>query len=236
MKKIISSLLLLSSMSFATSYFAKVEPINSYNIKSSVSGKVIFANDSLESKTVTDEMIIKIDDAVNKIDLAQSQLKLENMKLIQKLEEDTLERFKKVSSKSKFDRDNQKIVILNTASTINDLETKIATLKDTIKNKNLREKNSYIYDVAVEVGDYVSPGTPLYTAMDLSKGKVEIFIPIDEAATIKDKEIYIDDKKSDLKIAKLYNVADTKHISSYKCEIVIPNPQEFSKLVKIEFK
>jgi hypothetical protein len=128
------------------------------------------------------------------------------------------------------------IVILNTASTINDLKTKIATLKDTVKNKNLSEKNSYIYDVAVEVGDYVTPGTLLYTAMDLSKGKVEIFLPIDEATTIKEKDIYLDDKKSDLKISKLYTVADSKHISSYKCEIVIPNPETFSKLIKIEFK
>jgi len=236
MRKIISGLLLVSSMSFATSYFAKVEPINSYNVKSSVSGKVIYADSSLESTIAKNAMIVKLDDSVDKIDLEQSQMKLENMQQVLKLQDDTLERYKKVSSKSKFDKDNQRIVILNTASTINDLKTKIATLKDIVKNKNLREQNSYIYDVAVEVGDYVSPGTLLYTAMDLSKGKVEIFIPIDEADTIKDKELYIDDKKSDLKIAKLYNVADSKHISSYKCEIIIPKPETFSKLVKIEFK
>jgi len=236
MKKIISSLLLLSSMSFATSYFAKVEPINSYNIKSSVSGKVVYANTSLESQTVTNEMIVKFDDSVDKIDLEQSQKKLKNMKQILKLQDNILESFKRVSSKSKFDKDNQRIVILNTASTINDLETKVATLKDTINNKNLIEKNSYIYDIAVEVGDYVSPGTLLYTAMDLTEGKVEIFIPIDEATTIKDKVIYLDDTKSDLKISKLYTVADSKHISSYKCEIIIPSPKIFSKLVKIEFK
>jgi multidrug efflux pump subunit AcrA (membrane-fusion protein) len=236
MKKIVSSLLLLSSMGFATSYFAKIEPINSYNIKSSVSGKVIYANSALESKIAQNAMVVKLDDSVDLIDLEQSQRKLENMQQILKLQDNTLESFKRVSSKSQFEKDNQRIVILNTASTINDLKTKIATLKDTVKNKNLSEKNSYIYDVAVEVGDYVTPGTLLYTAMDLSKGKVEIFLPIDEATTIKEKDIYLDDKKSDLKISKLYTVADSKHISSYKCEIVIPNPETFSKLIKIEFK
>lgn len=236
MKKIVSGLLLLGSMSFATSYFAKVEPINSYTVKSSVSGKVIYANSALESKIAQNAMVVKLDDSVDLIELEQSQEKLENMQQVLKLQDNTLESFKRVSSKSQFDRDNQKIVILNTASTINDLKTKIATLKDTIKNKNLSEKNSYIYDVSVEVGDYVTPGTLLYTAMDLSKGKVEIFIPIDDAATIQDKEIYLDDKKSDLKIEKLYDVADSKHISSYKCEIIIPSPEKFSKLVKIEFK
>lgn len=236
MKKVIGSLLLASSISFASSYFAKVEPLNTYNIKSSVSGKVLYANSALESQTVKDQIVVKLDDSVDKVDLEQSQIKLQNMEQVLKLQANTLESFKKVSSKSQFDRDNQKIVILNTSSTINDLKTKIATLKDTIKNKNLREKNSYIYDVAVEVGDFVSPGILLYTAMDLSQGKVEIFIPIDDAKDIKNKDIYIDDKKSDIKISKLYTVADTQHISSYKCEIVIPNPASFSKLVKIEFR
>lgn len=236
MKKIVSGLFFLSTIGFASSYFAKVEPISSFNVKSSVSGKVIIANSALESKKVTNALIVKIDDKVNQVDLEQSKLKLQNYKLIEKLEADNLERFKKVSSKSQFDLDNQKIKILNVTSSINDLETKIATLEDTITNKNLYEKNSYIYDVAVEVGDYVAPGTLLYTALDLSKGKVEIFIPIEEAQTLQEKKIYLDDQPTDLKIAKLYEVADTKHISSYKCEIVIPNPQNFSKLVKIEFK
>jgi len=236
MKKIIGGLLLLSSISFATSYFAKVEPINSYEIKSSVSGKIIFANSKLESKVVKNTIVVKIDDTVDTIDLEQSEKKLANMEQVLKLQDNTLQRYKKVSSKSKFDKDNQRIVIYNTASTINDLKTKIATLKDRIKNKNLIEKNSYIYNVAVEVGDYVNPGTLLYTAMDLSQGKVDIFIAIDDAKSIKNKTIYLDGKKSDLKIAKLYKVADSKHISSYKCEIIIPKPKKFSQLVKIEFK
>jgi len=236
MKKIISGLLLLSSITFANSYFAKVEPIHSYTIKSSVSGKVLFANSKLESHKVTHTVIIKIDDSVDKIDLKQSKMKLNNLKMILKLQNNTLERYKKVSSKSKFDKDNQKIVILNTASNISDLETKVATLKERIANKNLIAKNSYIYNVAVEVGDYVTPGKTLYTAMDLSSGKVDIFIPIDEASSIKNKKIFMNGKKSNLKINKLYTVADSKNISSYKCEIIIPHPAKFSKLITIEFK
>ena len=72
--------------------------------------------------------------------------------------------------------------------------------------------------------------------MDLNKGKVEVYIPISEAKSIVSKTIYIDGKKTNLKISKLYAVADTKHISSYKCEINIPNPKQFSVLVKVEFK
>lgn len=236
MKKILSFCILLSSLTFASEYYAKVEPIHTYKVKSSVNGKVIEANTQFESKFVTKSLIVKLDDSVNLVDLKQSKLKLENLKQIQNLEEENLERFKKVSSKSKYDKDNQKIKILNALATINDLETRIATLEDTIKNQNLYEEKKYIYDIAVEVGDYVNPGTLLYTAMDLSAGKLEIFIPIDEVKGIEEKTILINGEKTDLKIAKQYSVADTQHISSYKCEIILPKPENFSALVKVEFK
>jgi hypothetical protein len=236
MKKVLAGLVLLSSLSFAVEYFAKVEPITTYNIKSSVSGKVFYVNKHLESKRVKNEVIIQIDDKINKIDLKQTQLKLNNLKEILKLEKSTLESFKKVSSKSRFDKDNQKIKILNINSSISDIKIKIATLKDVISKKLLIENDNYIYNIAVEIGDYINPGTLLYTAMDLSKGKVSVYLPINKAKKILTKTIYMDGIKTNLKISKLYNVADTKHISSFKCEIIIPKPKLFSALVKIEFK
>jgi hypothetical protein len=236
MNKVLSGLLILSGLTFASEYYAKVEPIYTYNVKSSVSGKITYINNKIESTNVRDNIVLKIDNKVNSIDLKQSKIKLEGLKDILNIEKQTLERFKKVSSKSIFDRDNQKIKILNIATSISDLETKVATLEDTIANKILTEKNRYIYDIAVEVGDYVNPGTLLYTAMDLTKGKLEIYIPLDEIKTIKSKTIYIDGNKTDLKISKLYNVADKKHISSYKCEIFITSSKNFSKLTKIEFR
>lgn len=236
MKKILTGLAIASSFAIAAQFYAKVEPINTYNVKSSVSGKVLYVNETIQSKQSDDNAIIKIDDVINKIDLEQSIVKLKNLEDILELEKGTLESYKKVSSKSKFDKDNQKIKILNIESSISDIKTKIKTLEDTIKNKNLKEQNKYIYDIAVEIGDYVNPGTLLYTAMDLSKGKLEIFIPISDADIIKSKTIYINDKKTDLKISKLYTVADTKHLSSYKCEIIIDNPKQFSSLYRVEFK
>lgn len=236
MKKILFSLLILSSFSFAIEYYAKIEPINTYEIKSSVSGKVEFVNKDYEAKNTKNTLVLKLDDKVNKIDLKQAKLKLKNQKEILKIEKSTLQKFKRISSKSQFDRDNQKIKILNMSSSISDLETRIATLEDMIKNKNLYENNSYLYDIAVEVGDYVNPGNLLYTAMDLNKGKLEIFIPISDIQNIKEKSIYLDGVKTDLNISKIYSVADTKHISSYKVEIIIPKPKQFSKLIKVQFK
>jgi hypothetical protein len=236
MTKMITSLLLVTSISFASEYYAKLNPINIYNVKSSVNGKVIYVNNYIESKDANNSTIVKIDSTIDKVDLKQSKIKLENLKEILSIEKGTLKSYRKVSSKSKFDKDNQKIKILNIELTISDLETKVITLKDQIDKKTLIEDNNYIYDIAVEIGDYVNAGVLLYSSMDLSAGKLEIYIPINKANELKTKTIYLDGVKSDLKIAKLYDIADGIHISSYKCEIIVPSPKQFSTLVKIEFK
>jgi len=236
MKKIIGLLLLSSSVILASEYYAKLNPINTYNVKSAVSGQIVFVNKTIESKQAISSTVVKIDSKVNVEDLKQSQIKLKNFKAILKIEQGTLKSFKKVSSKSRFDKDNQRVKIFNISSNISDLETKIATLKDTISKKTLMEKKNYIYDIAVEVGDYVTPGIILYSSMDLSAGKLEVYIPLDKSNEIQSKTIYLDGKKTDLKISKLYTIADSTHISSYKCEIIVPSPKSFSNLVKIEFK
>ena len=53
---------------------------------------------------------------------------------------------------------------------------------------------------------------------------------------IKNKEIYIDGIKSDIKISKIYDVADNTNISAYKVELILNDVKTFSRLVKIEFK
>jgi hypothetical protein len=236
MKKIISILVLLSSVAMASEYYSKLNPINTYTIKSASSGQVIFVNNKIESKTASNSTIVEIDSGIDKEDLKQSKIKLQNLKEILKIEEETLKSFKKVSSKSRFDKNNQRVKIFTISSSISDLETKIATLKDMISKKTLVEESNYIYDIAVEIGDYVTPGALLYSSMDLSAGKLEVFIPISQGDTIESKIIYLDGIKTDLKISKFYKVADDTHISSYKCEIIVPMPKSFSNLVKIEFK
>ena len=236
MKKIIIAVVLMSSLGFAGEYYSKLNPIKTYNVKSAVSGKVLLVNSDLESKNVDNSKLLSIDSQIDQEDLKQSKIKLQNLKDILTIQKGILGSYQKVSSKSKFDKDNQKITILNISSNISDLETKIATLKDTLTKKTLYVKKEYIYDIAVEVGDYVTPGVLLYTSMDLSAGKLEIFVPIDTAKELRNKTIFLDGKKTDLKISKLYAIADTTHISSYKCEIIVPSPQTFSNLVKIEFR
>jgi len=236
--KILSTLCLLVTFNYANIYYAKVEPIKSYNVKSAVSGSVVYINNDIKSTYIKDkaQIVVKIDDKVNQTDLKESRNKLQNLKKIYKLEQNTLKSYSKISSKSRFDKDNQQIKILNIASNISDMKIKIKTLEDIVNKKTLKAQDIYIYDINVEVGDYVNPGTLLYKSMDTSSAKLTIFIPIDLAKDIKTKTIFIDNKKTNYKIDKLNTIADAKHISSFKCEIIIPKPIIFSKLLKVEFR
>lgn len=228
--------LLFLNISFANEFYAKLEPIESFQVKSSVSGKVIYSNSKIEGKKAKNTKIIEIDSYVDKIELEQSKVKLKAINEMIKIENKNYNRLLKITSRSGFEKDNQKIKAINLQTIKADILIKIANLKNNIKNKKLVEKDNYIYNIAVKKDDYVNPGTLLYESKDLNKGKLEIFVPISDIEKIRNKQIYLDGKKTDLKIAKIFDVADSRHISSYKLEIIINNPKTFSRLVKIEFK
>ena len=234
--KILTLFLLTITTIFASEYYAKLEPIESYQIKSAVSGKVIYSNSKIEGLKANNSTIIEIDSMVNKVELEQSRNKLKYIDEMIKIETNNYDRLNQVSSKSAFEKDTQKLKVINLESLKADMIVKIDTLKDIISNKKLIEKSNYVFNIAVKEGDYVNPGTLLYEAKDLSKGKLEIFVPIAQIEEIKNKEIFLNGVKSDIKISKIYEIADSTNISSYKVELILDNVKIFSRLVKIEFK
>jgi hypothetical protein len=88
----------------------------------------------------------------------------------------------------------------------------------------------------VKKGDYVNFGTLLMDVDDISKAKLTVYLSYEDMINLDKKSIYINDKKSDLKFHKVWRVADTTNISSYKAELYIPAPKVFSRVVKIELK
>ncbi|APW66376.1 HlyD family secretion protein [Poseidonibacter parvus] len=235
MKIFIFCFILVNSL-IAGEYYAKLEPIESYTVKSAVSGKVVFSNTKIEGSKANNSVIIEIDSKVNKMDLSQSRNKLKYINDMIAIENNNYKRLNKVSSKSAFEKDTQKLKVINLKSSKADMTIQIENLKDTIKNKKLIEKSNYISNIAVKQGDYVTPGTLLYESKDLSKAKLEFYVPINEVENLKEKAIYLDGKKSDVKINKIYTIADSQHISSYKIQLLVSNIDTFSRLVKIEFK
>lgn len=234
--KILSLILCATLSLFANEYYAKLEPVESYVIKAAVSGEVVYSNEEIEGKFANNSLIIQLDSEVDIINLEQTKNKLTAYDKMVEIERKNYERLKQVTTRSDFDKDTQLRQALNLEASRADLIISMAQLKKSIENKKLVEKNRYIYNISVKEGDYVTAGTLLYEAKDMSKGKLEIFIPIAEMPLIKDKSIYLDGEQTDLKIHKAYEVADSKHISSYKVEIIVPDAKQFSRLVKVEFK
>jgi len=262
--KILIFLVISLNLVLAEVYYSRVEPFEKYNIKASASGKVTFSNLDIEGKYSKNELIVKIDDKVNKIDLKNSRDKLsilnENLKVLNqeiknlgemvRIKEDNYKKTKKLKTKSKIEKDvalydllnsknarlQTKEKVFNTKSQKEDLSYKIESLKDTIYKKSIYAKELYIYKLNVKKGDFVNFGTPLFEAQDISKAKLTFFISKDDFENIKDKKVYLDSKESKFKIDKIYRVADSEFISSYKAEIYIPAPKLFSKLIKIELK
>jgi len=235
MKILLAFSFLLGTL-FANEYYAKIEPIQSYVIKAATNGEVVYTNEAIEGEFAKNSVIVELNSAVDKVDLEQTKNKLTLFEKMIEIEQNNYERLKKVTTRSDFDKDAQLLKSINLQSTKADLMIKIAQLKENIANKKLIETNRYIYNIAVKKGDYVNAGTLLYEAKDLSKGKLELFVPISETASLHEKQIYINDTPSSLKIHKIYKVADAKNISSYKVEIIIDQPEMFSSLVKVEFK
>ena len=136
---------------------------------------------------------------------------------------------------------NQSLNLINSLenlkSQLNDQKYKIATLKDQINKKTIRVPKGYlIYKLYLQKGDFAGIGSPLVDAYDISLAKLTIFVSKEDYNLAKNGVIYMNGKKTNYKVDKLWNSADVQNISSYKAQIVIPAPKVFSKLVKIEFK
>ena len=129
---------------FANEFYAKLEPVESYQVKSAVSGKVIFSNTKIEGMKANNSTIIELDSVVNKIELEQSINKLKFINEMLKIEQNNYDRLTQVSSKSEFEKDTQKLKVINLESSKADMIVKIELLKDTISNKKLVEKSNYI--------------------------------------------------------------------------------------------
>ena len=117
------------------------------------------------------------------------------------------------------------------------MQYRVAQLEDTIEKKSLVLSQKYLYKLMVREGDFVAPGTPLARVDDASRAKLVLFLEPEELSDIQQKTVYINDKKTDFKVNKMWRIADEKFISSYRAEIYIPAPKDhFSELVKVELK
>jgi len=264
MKKIFV-LLAMPLLLFAKVHYAKVESYESVVLKSAVSGLVMDVNLSAEGTTILSQKIIHIDDKLDLVNLQNSKKTLALLENMVKINQDIsvalketvqrqknyYERLSKISTASKVQKDNahnsytsaktqylstlEKII--NLKKQILDMNYKQAQLKDSILKKSIILDHKYLYRLMVRKGDFVAPGSPLAMIDDASRAKLVLYLEPKELENLKEKNIYIDDKKTSYKIDKVWKMTDEKFISSYRAEIYIPAPKGlFSKLLKVEIK
>jgi len=258
-------LLLAPLFVFAKVHYAKVEPFDTVMMKSAVSGLVVNVNLDVEGKMLDGTRIIHLDDALDIANLEASKktttLLNEMLEINQdiatsladtvKRQEGYYQRINKLSTASKTQKDNAysaftsaktqylgtKEKIVNLEKQILDIEYKIAQLEDSIAKKSLILNHQYLYKLMVRKGDFVAPGSALAQVMDISKAKLVLFLEPDELKELDQKIVYLDGKKTEYKVSKVWSVTDEKFISSYRAEIYIAAPKEsFSKLMKVEIK
>jgi hypothetical protein len=256
--KLIIFILLSGSVLFAKEHYAKLEPYELKTVSSNVSARVMFADIQKESTLLDNKDYIVLDDKLDKIERSQIKKKvallhkmirfnreiiknydallkkkIKNLKIKSSVEKDR-EFYDLMSSQNQYINTQKELETLNIQ--LNDLMLRDARLKKSIEDKHVHHQGFVLYKLHVKEGQFVTPATPLADLADLSKGKLTIYLSRDEMKDIDKKVLYLEGKKSHYKISKIWNIADTKHVSSYRAEIIIDAPTLFSKLLKIELR
>lgn len=231
-------LLLLSPLLlFSKVHYAKVEPYESVILKSAVSGLVIDVDLEAEGKVVNQKRVIYLDDHLDKINLKTSN---ENLLILQetlKRKETYFQRMDKLNTTSATQKDNAFYSFASAKTQYLDMQYKVAQLEDSIAKKSIVLNNKYLYKLMVRKGDFVNPGTALAEVQDATQAKLVLFLEPEELKDIDEKSVYLNGKKTEYTINKVWKVADEKFISSYRAEIYMPAPKAyFSKLMKVEIK
>jgi len=262
--KVILLLLLPLFPLLAKEYYAKVEPYEIRTISSNVSGLVTYASEEDEGQRLGKKNYIEIDDELDKVELNQNRKKIALLRNTLKLNEEIVEnyarmlekkeinynRIKDLKIKSTLEKDrefydlaatrNQYIStqkeMENLKIQINDMELRQAQLGRSIRDKHLNARGFVLYRLMVKEGQVVTPATPLAEIADVRRAKLTIYLNAEDMNDTDKKVIYLNGKKSSYRIDRLWKIADSTHLSSYRAEIVIDAPRQFSRLLKVEFR
>lgn len=252
------------TLSFCKVYYSKVEPYETRNISSNVSGLVLFIDEDMIGKELDEKAYIRIDAELDEKELSYIKDKLKYMQNIidanQKVlvnqkksldkKEQNYKRIEDLKFKSTVEKDREFYDVVSTQNQflntqkeiqnlqvqITDLKLREAYLKRSVADKYLSHKGFILYSIEVKTGQVVGVATPLATIADISKAKLTIYLDEADVRDAKDRVVYIDGKKTTYKISRVLNIADVKNISKYKAQIIIASPELFSRLVTVELK
>jgi len=202
---------------FAQTYMAKVEPYDTFTIYSQAAGQIVQLDKSDETKVVN-KTLIKQDTSYKKL----------------KILENSYKKYVTIRGKSQSEKDDKLYVIIELQISIESLKLNIKTLEDTLKKKVITAKDLYIKEFNVNVGDYVSIGTQLASAYDISKSKLIVYVSDDDYEDIANKKVLINGKANIASIEKIDKTLDETFVSAHKVTLTLRD-NNFGKILKVEF-
>jgi len=239
MKPILTLLILTLTLN-ATEYMGKIEPYEHYTISAQSSGRVTFIAKAREYSMIEKSLVVlRLDTQEEGIALSNLQHSIKLQKEVVGIKEKNYKNKLGIAQLSDYTKNQEKLLYLDAKQLLENLYRDRAMQKLAIQNKTFTISHLYLDGFHVALGEYVTVGTKLYELYDLSRLKLEIFLPKKELDGIWQKRIYLDGKMSDFRIEKIAKVNDTQHISMYRVILVQKNHTSgnyLGKVVKIAFK
>lgn len=238
--KIIALLFLLPNIILA-SYMAEIKPYEKQQIKSEVSGKIIFLDKSKEFSIInTKSKVLVVDSFDEKLALENLKKRLVIQKEIFDIRKKNYENKSKVKQISLYDKSLEKVNYLTLEENILNIKKDIKNNENIIKKKVFYVKNSYIGKIYKNSKEYVQVGENIFDLYDFSKLKIELYLKEDELKNLDKKTIYIDNEKSDFYVWKVSKIKDLKRVSKYKVILLKENKNLSKKvlgqIVNVEIK
>lgn len=258
---LVMSLLFVSE---AKEYYAKAEPYEILTISSNVSAEVLYTDTASQGKILGQKPYIAMDDKLDRIELESVEGKIsairntlehnrqmeKNYVQIIEMKQANYDRVKDLKIKSSVEKDREYFDLVSSRNSLlqiqkeieslniqlGDLKLRRSQLKKSIADKHLSAPGMVLYALMVKPSAFVNPGTPLAQLADVRKAKLTLYLSAQEAQQAQNKEVYLNGQKTSYKIARLWKIADERKLSSYRAEIIIAPPKQFSQLVKVEFK
>jgi hypothetical protein len=215
----------------------KVEPFESIILKSEITGIVSTINDT--NKFVKDRNIVVLNTDMINIEIKSLKKELKNQQKILKIYQKRFDSKNKISSISLYEKNQEELAFLNAQKKYLNIKKQLNIKLEQKKKYIFHISNKYISEIYVQKGDFVSIGYEIATINDISKSKIILYIQKDDIKGIKNKNIYIDNKKSNFTIKSISIIPDKKYISSYKVELIKPNIKPntiFGQVVKVNFR
>jgi multidrug resistance efflux pump len=237
MKKI-TILLALTGYLSATSYMGQIQAYKDVEVKSEVTGKVVYVNEAKAFSNITDKtLLIKLDTQNEEIQLNTLRENYALSKEIVEISNLSYTNKAKVPQISIYEKNQEKMAVLNAKLSLANLKQQIKTAKLSHERKHFFIENYYVDEILVQTGDYVTMGQTVFRYYDLSKRRLEVYVKADEITMVKDAKVLVNGQTSSFKVEHISQVRDLKKISTFKVTLAsTTDATTLGSVVSVEFK